>query len=120
MKRSRLSEAVDAYRDAQKQHDSWISHVLLGKAYVEAGHFPEAFTELETGDKRAGEATDLFGANTTTLHYLPPLYYWLGRAQEGLGTSEGARKSYQRFTAIREHADPPDKLLADAKSRAGR
>lgn len=119
LKRNRLAEAVDAYREAEKQHDSWISHVLLGKAYVAAGHFPEALTELEAGEKRAGEAADLFGANTTTLHYLPPLHYWLGRAQEGIGTSDAARKSYQRFIAIREHGDPPDQLLADAKSRAG-
>jgi serine/threonine protein kinase/tetratricopeptide (TPR) repeat protein len=120
MKRKRLSDAVDAYRDAQKAHDSWISRLLLGQAYVVAGpgHFPEALTQLETADKRASEATDLFDSDTTTLRYLPPLYYWLGRAQEGVGSSAAARKSYQRFIAVREHADSGDALLADARRRA--
>jgi tetratricopeptide (TPR) repeat protein len=119
LKQNRLPEAVDAYREAQKLHDSWLSHLLLGKAYVQAGHFPEALAELETGEKRASEATDLFDSNTPSLHYLPPLYYWLGRAQEGLGTADSARTSYQRFIAMREHADSADKLAADARSRAG-
>jgi len=118
MKRKRLSDAVDAYRDAQKAHDSWISRLQLGQAYVEAGHFPEALTQLETADKRASEATDLFDSDTTTLRYLPPLYYWLGRAQEGVGSSEAARKSYQRYVAVREHGDSGDALLADAGRRA--
>jgi tetratricopeptide (TPR) repeat protein len=118
MKRNRLSDAVDAYRDAQKAHDSWISRLLLGQAYVEADHFPEALTQFETADKRASEATDLFDSDTTTLRYLPPLYYWLGRAQEGVGSSEAARKSYQRYVAVREHGDSGDALLADAGRRA--
>jgi tetratricopeptide (TPR) repeat protein len=119
MKKKRLSDAVDAYRDAQKAHDSWISRLLLGKAYVEAEHFPEALTQLETADKRAGEATDLFDSDTTTLRYLPPLYYWLGRAQEGIGSADAARKSYQRYLSIRAQAVPQDALLADAKRRSG-
>jgi len=119
MKRKQLSAAVDAYREAQKLQDSWISHVLLGRAYVEAGLFPEALTELETAEKKASEASDLFDYNTTSLHYLPPLYYWLGRAKEGIGTADAARKSYQRYIAIREKADADDPLLADAKRRAG-
>ena len=78
----RLSDAVDAYREAQKYQDAWFSHLLLGRAYIEAGHYVEALAELETCATRASEVTDLFDANTTTLRYLPPLYYWLGRAQE--------------------------------------
>ena len=102
MKRKRLSDAVDAYRDAQKAHDSWISRLLLGQAYVEAGpgHFPEALTQLETADKRASEATDLFDSDTTTLRYLPPLYYWLGRAQEGM-RQLGRRP--QELSAVHRH-----------------
>jgi tetratricopeptide (TPR) repeat protein len=117
LKRNQLAEAVDTYREAQAQHDSWISHLLLGRAYVEVGHFPEALTQLEAAEKRAGEATDLFDANSTTLHYLPPLHYWLGRAREGLGSLEAARKSYQGYLLIRAQADPADKLVADVKRR---
>jgi tetratricopeptide (TPR) repeat protein/TolB-like protein/predicted Ser/Thr protein kinase len=119
LKRNQVSQAVDAYRAAQKLYDSWLSHILLGKAYVEAGHFAEGLPELELAEKRASESADLFVTSTTTLRYLPPLYYWLGRAQEGLGASDAARKSYQRYISLREQADSTDKLLADAKRRAG-
>jgi tetratricopeptide (TPR) repeat protein len=119
LERKRLSPAVDAFQNAQKLRDTWISHFLLGRAYVEAGHFAEALTELETCRKRRGEATDLFFADMTTLRYLPPLYYWLGRAQEGMGTTEAARNSYKEFLALRKEANAGAPLVADAKKRAG-
>ena len=55
----------------------------------------------------------------TTLRYLPPLYYWLGRAQEGLGTSEAARNSYKELLALRAEANPGAPIVADARRRAG-
>jgi tetratricopeptide (TPR) repeat protein/predicted Ser/Thr protein kinase len=119
LERKRLSQAVDALQSAQKLRDTWISHFLLGRAYTEAGHFAEALAELESCRKRRGEATDLFFADMTTLRYLPPLYYWLGRAQEGLGITEAARASYKEFIALRAEANPGAPLLADAKRRAG-
>jgi tetratricopeptide (TPR) repeat protein len=119
LQRKRLSAAVEAFQSAQKLRDTWISHLLLGRAYTEAGHFAEALTELEACRKRRGEATDLFFADMTTLRYLPPLYYWLGRAQEGMGTAEAARASYKEFLALRAEANPGDPLVADAKHRSG-
>ena len=119
LERKRVSQAVDAFQNAQKLRDTWISHFLLGRAYIEAGHFAEALTELDLCRKRRGEATDLFFADMTTLRYLPPLYYWLGRAQEGLGTRDAARDSYKEFLALRAEANPGAPLVADAKRRAG-
>ena len=119
LKQGRVSEAVDAYREARKLHDSWMVHFLLGKAYVEATHFPEGLAELDSADKRGSETADLFDSNTTSLRYLPPLYYWLGRAHEGLGAVDAARKAYLRYTAIRQNADAADKILADTKRRLG-
>ena len=119
LERKRLSQAVDAFQNAQKLRDTWISHFLLGRAYAEAGHFAEALTELEACRKRRGEATDLFFADMTTLRYLPPLYYWLGRAQEGMGTAEAARNSYKEFLALRAEANPGTPLVLDAKRRVG-
>jgi eukaryotic-like serine/threonine-protein kinase len=118
LERNRLSPAVDAFQNAQKLRDTWISHFLLGRVYTEAGHFAEALTELETCRKRRGEATDLFFADMTTLRYLPPLYYWLGRAQEGMGTTEAARNNYKEFLALRAEANPVAPLVVDAKRRA--
>jgi len=120
LKQNQLSEAIDAYREARKLHDSWLAHFSLGKAYVEAMHFPEALPELDTSDKRSSETADMFDSNISSLRYLPPLYYWLGRAQEGLGATEAAQKSYQRYDAIRKDADPSDKLLPDVKRRLNR
>jgi tetratricopeptide (TPR) repeat protein len=119
VRRKRLPEAVEAFREGQKLYNSWLSHFLLGRAYLEAGHFAEALAEFETCQKRKSETTDLFLTITPTARYLPPLYYWLGRAQEGLGTTGAARTSYQEFLKLRSGADPADALVTDAKRRAG-
>lgn len=118
-RRKQFPAAVEAFQSAQKMRDSWISHFLLGRAYVEAGHFAEALTELEICRKRRGEAADLFFADMTTLRYLPPLYYWLGRAQEGLGTKEAARDSYREFLKLRAEATPGAPMVGDARRRSG-
>jgi len=119
LQRNRLPEAVEAFREGQKLLDSWIAHLLLGKAYVQAGHFAEALAELEICRKRRGEAADFLFADSTTLRYLPPLYYWLARAQQGVGMADAARQSYQEFLKLRAEANPGDPLVADAKRRSG-
>jgi tetratricopeptide (TPR) repeat protein len=113
----RVVEGIEALRGAQKRHDSWLGRFLLGKAYVEAGHYPEALAELELCLKRRGETTDVFFYDMPTLRYLPPLYYWLARAQEGVGASAAATKFYEQFLSLRAEADPPDPLAADARRR---
>ena len=115
MQHGRLPEAVDAFHEAQKLRDSWISHFLLGRAYLAGGHAAEALSEFEGCKKRAGETADLMFADTATLRYLPPLYYWLARAQQGVGMSSGARENYQQFLSLRADADPDDPMVAQAK-----
>jgi tetratricopeptide (TPR) repeat protein len=116
----RSAEMVEAYRDAQKRHDSWFGRFLLGRAYVETGHFAEALAELEIAAKRHGETTDAFFTDHQTLRYLPPMYYWLGRAQEGLGAIGSARTRYEEYVKLRPEADPGDALMADARERLRR
>jgi tetratricopeptide (TPR) repeat protein len=115
--RGRIPEAIDAFRDSQKRRDSWFARFLLGKAYVEADHFAEGLAELELCVKRRGETTDVFFYDTPTLRYLPPAYYWLGLAQEGVGSRNEARKSYEQFLALRGAPDPADPLAGDARHR---
>ena len=57
-----------------------------------------------------------------TLRYLPPVYYWLARTQEGLaaGVSAEARKNYQRYLELRASATFADPLAADARQRLSR
>src|SRR5207245_10166050 len=113
----RYADAIEAIRDGQRLHDSWLAHELLAEVYSAAGRFGEALADWELCVKRRGEATDVFFADTSSLHYLPPVYYWLGRSQEALGAADGARASYQEFLRWRGEADPPDPLAADAQAR---
>jgi len=112
----RHADAIEALRDSIKRHDTWFARYLLGRVYMDAGHFAEAMAEFELALKRRGEATDAFFSDLPTLRYLPPLYYWLGRAQEAVGVAE-ARKNYEEYTTLRANADPADPLVADARAR---
>jgi tetratricopeptide (TPR) repeat protein len=115
----RLPQAVEELQQGQKLHDSWISHFLLGRAYIDAAHYPEALAEFETCKKRLGETADLMFADTATLHYLPQLYYWLARAQEGAGLKSAALENYQQFLKLRNDSDPGDPLVEEGRKRAG-
>jgi tetratricopeptide (TPR) repeat protein len=119
MQYDRMPQAMDELREGEKLHDSWISHFLLGRAYLQASHFPEAAAEFETCRKRQGETADLMFADTATLHSLPPLYYWLARAQQEAGMKAAAQGNYQQFLKLRADADPGDLLAAEAKKMAG-
>ncbi len=117
--RKHLGEAVENLREGQKRYDSWFAHYLLGRAYLDAKYFPEALSEFELCVKRKGEAMDVFFLDASTIRYVPPAYYWLGRAQEGVGATDAAHKSYDQYLALRSGAETSDPLLADARRRAG-
>jgi tetratricopeptide (TPR) repeat protein len=120
IERKRYPDAIDAIRAGLKLHDSWLGHVLLGDAYAAAGQSAQALAEWELCLKRRGEATDAFFADSSTLRYLPPIHYWHGRAQEALGSLEGARRSYGEFLKLRAGDGVVDTLVADAKRRSAR
>ncbi|HEX2343717.1 MAG TPA: protein kinase [Vicinamibacterales bacterium] len=117
MRRGRLVEAVEYLRDAVKRHDSWFGRFLLGRVYAETEHYPEALAEFEICLKRRGETADVFFYDMSTARYLPPLYYWLARAQEGMGVNGEARKNYQQFLDLRSGPDASDPLVKDARRR---
>ena len=112
----RLPAALDALREGKQRLDSWFVHLLLGRTYLEAGQAPEAQQELELCLKRQGEVTDVFFADSATLRYLPPVHYWLARAQQMLGNA-GARQHYEWYVKIRGETDAVDPLLIDARAR---
>ena len=117
--RKRHAEAIDATRRAVKLHDSWAGHALLAEIYTAAGGGYNVQAQDEWGlcIKRRGEATDVFFADTSTLRYLPPAYYWMGRAQQAVGAAEAARGSFGKYLDLRLTSDPPDPLAADAQVR---
>ena len=115
MRSGRLPECVKSIHDALGAVDAWIGHLALGRAYLEAGQFTEAHSEFETCLARRGEAASLALDDLPTLRYLPPVYYYLGRAQEGLGIPS-AKDSYKKFLEIKILA-AGDPLVEDAKRR---
>jgi len=113
--RGQAREAVTKFEDARKLADSWLMRFDRGRAYLELGAFTEAEADFEACARRRGEATALFLDDVPTFHYFPPIYYYLGRAQEGLG-SKSAVDSYKQFLAIKTKGDG-DPLVADARRR---
>jgi len=106
--------AISKYTEANKLLDTWIGHFELGKAYLEAGAFPEADSEFDGCLKRRGEALALFLDESPTYGHFPLVYYYLGRAREGEKT--GFAEQYRTYLSIREKAGE-DPLLADVRKR---
>jgi eukaryotic-like serine/threonine-protein kinase len=116
LKRGDDKRAIALFLEAEKLSDTWLGRLNLGRAYLEAGAFPEADSELEKCLKRRGEASALYLDDVPTFRALPPAYYYLGRAQEGL-KSPGASDSFKTFLAIKEKAQGSDPLVLDAQRR---
>ena len=110
--------AVRALNEANKMLDTWIGHFDLGRAYLAAEAFPQADSEFDRCLKRSGEALSLFLDEEPTSGYLPPVYYYLGRSREGMGTAAFA-DAYRRYLAIRNQTDT-DPLTADVHRRLRR
>ena len=111
-----VREAIALLKDAQKLANSWLVRRELASAYLEAGSFAEADTELEICLKRKGEATAVFLDEVPTYRLYPPVLYDLGRAREGL-KSPGAAEAFKSYLGLA--TGPDDPRVADAKKRLG-
>ena len=118
VKRSRndIPGAIRLIEEAKTLVDTWLGRFALGCAYLEAGAFAEAHEELELCIKRRGEAAAVFFDDIPSCRYIPPVYYYLARAQEGMN-SPAATESYQKFLKIKENADPGIAEVEDARKR---
>jgi eukaryotic-like serine/threonine-protein kinase len=115
IKRGDRREGIKRLQEANSLLDSWIGHFDLGRAYVEAGAFAEGTSEFDKCLTRRGETLALFLDESPTAGYFPPLYYYTGRAEEGLG-SAAAAESYKKFLSIQGKGEGGE-LLQDAKKR---
>ena len=115
----RRPEAVRVLREAWQESDIWFARYLLGRAYLEVGHLPEALDELDACVRRKGEITDVFLVDSATLRHYPPALYWLGRVEEAMGSRDAAAERYRTFLELRSAADTPDELADDAAERLG-
>ena len=110
-------QAIKAFTEASKLLDTWIGRLELGRAYLEAGLFVDADSELDRCLKRRGEALELFMDNVPTYAYLPVVYYYQGRVREGL-KSPAFAESYRNYLNIRGRAGE-DPLLSEIRKRLG-
>jgi tetratricopeptide (TPR) repeat protein len=117
LKRGDARQAVKALTEANNLLDTWIGRFELGRAYLEAGLFVEADSEFDRCVKRRGEVLALFLDEVPTFGYLPPVYYYQGRAREGL-KSPGFADSYRTYLSIRGQAGE-DPLLPEIRRRLG-
>jgi tetratricopeptide (TPR) repeat protein len=109
-------KAIQLLNEANKQLDIWIGRFDLGRAYLDAGLFPDADSEFDRCIKRRGETFDLFDY-VPTYSFLPKAYYYQGRAREAL-KSAGFADSYRTYLSIREKAGE-DPLLPEVRRRLG-
>jgi tetratricopeptide (TPR) repeat protein len=110
------SAAVRGFRQALEGIDSWVGRFMLGRALNDAGAHAEAKVELEACRARRGEAIDAYVEDRLTYSYWPPVLFELGRAEEGLGGADAAKKHYQAFLDIRASGDE-DSLVRHARER---
>jgi serine/threonine protein kinase/Tfp pilus assembly protein PilF len=115
-KNGQIQEAITQFQEAQGILDSWIGRCILGKAFLEIKAYPDAHSLLDSCLTHKGEAASVFFDDTPTYHVVASMYYYIGRAQEGLG-SLAAKESYQKFLAIKAKTDWDDPLVKDARRR---
>jgi len=113
LKEHDAKQAIQLLTEAQNLVDIWIVHFDLGRAYLEAGAVAEADGEFDRCIKRRGEVLELFADDMPTYSYLPPVYYFQGRARDGL-KSPGAADSYKTYLDIRGEAGE-DPLLPEVR-----
>ena len=109
------AQAIDLLRAASERADTWLSRMALGRAFLQAGAFVEASSELDACFRRRGEATALFLDDVPSYHVAPQLHYFLALSQEGL-KSAGAADSYRVFLRIKGKGEKTG-LVAEAERR---
>jgi len=116
--RGDTQQAVRLLRESQATADTWLGRFLLARAYLDAGRYAEAHSELEQCVARRGEATAIFLDDVPSYRYFPPVQFYLGRVQQALGM-ESASASYKTFLEIKAKADPGAPLVEEARRGAG-
>ncbi len=111
----RARDALAAFQAAQGLADTWLGRVDMARAYLAAGAFTEASSELDRAAERQGEATAVFLDDIPSYHLYAAVLYYRARVQEGL-KSPGAAKAYEAFLAIKANGDEQG-LVADARRR---
>ncbi len=115
LKKGDARGAVQLFTDANNLLDTWMGRFDLGLAYLQLERYPDADSEFGRCIERRGEATSLF-LDLSTYGYFPPVYYYQGRAREGMKTA-GYADFYKKYLSIRGQSTE-DSLVPDAKIRS--
>lgn len=110
--------AVRLYMEAQNLLNTWHGRFALGKAYLQNELPSQAVSEFGACLERKGEAVTMFLNDVPTARYLPQIYYYMGRALEGMGNAS-ASESYRDFLKIKEKGEA-DWMVEDARRRLSR
>ena len=115
LSRKDTQQAIRSLTEANTLLDTWLGHLELGRAYLEANAFAEADSEFDQCLRRRGEALSLFMDDVPSYGFFPPVYYYQGRVREGL-KSAGFADSYRNYLNIRGQAGE-DPLLPEIRKR---
>lgn len=115
LKKGEAWDAIRLFQESLQLADTWLARLDRGRAYLSAQAFTEAYSDFEQCQKRLGESTAMFLDDIPTLSTLPPLYYYIGQAQDGLG-SPAAKESYGKFLKIKANSEK-DPMVEDARKK---
>jgi len=118
LQRNEPRTAIERFKAAQQITDTWLGRYGLGRAHLMGGAYAEADSEFDACMARRGEAAAVLLDDVSTVRLMAPLYYYQGRAREGLG-SPAAQESYKQFLEMKEGGDEQG-LVVDARRRSTR
>jgi serine/threonine protein kinase/Flp pilus assembly protein TadD len=109
--------AVQLLTEAVRLLDTWLSRYDLSRAYLEAGMFPQADSELDRCMKRRGEALSVLLDEEPTFGHYPYVFLVKARILEAL-ESDGAAAAWRTYVETRAQGSD-DPQLIEARKRAG-
>jgi serine/threonine protein kinase/tetratricopeptide (TPR) repeat protein len=111
---SEAREALASGTQEKISHDGLDANAKLGHVLFLAGQFPEAARRLELVAFNCA----LFQGDNSYVRLVAPAAYELGRADEGLGNSEGACNAYRRAIDLWGNATPRSATADRARARS--
>lgn len=108
-------QAIKHFTEAGTLLDTWVGHFGLARAYLDAGAYTQADSELDRCIARRGEALSLFLDEEPTFGLFPSVYYYQGRVREALKNA-GFAESYRVYLNIRGESKE-DPLIPDIHRR---
>ena len=112
--------AIKLFQQALKLADSWQTHYLLGRAYLEvkdADTSVQAQGEFDACLQRKGEATAVYLDDVPTWRLIAPVYYYQGVALAAMRDTTGASTALKTFVELKSGGDEQSSLVTDARKR---